>query len=67
MASNVIGHVIGSDRKVLDSVDTVGDVREKLGIDANYAASVNGDPADDSDELEDQDYVSFSRQVKGGR
>lgn len=66
MANNVVGHVIGSDKKVLDEVSTVADVKSKLKIGADYTASLNGQQASDSEEVSAGDYVTFSRAVKGG-
>lgn len=67
MATNVIGHVIGADKQVFDGVDTVADVKKKLGIEGQtFAATVNGEPAEDSDEVNEGDYVTFARAVKGG-
>jgi sulfur carrier protein ThiS len=65
MANNVIAQVLGGDKKVLDSVETVADVKEKLSA-QNYTASVNGDPASNDYELSDGDFVSLSQAVKGG-
>lgn len=65
MAKNVIAQVLGGEKKVLDDVYTVADVKAKLGASA-YTASVNGSPASDSESLEDGDFVSLSQAVKGG-
>lgn len=66
MASNVVAQVQGGEKKVLDDVYTVADVREKMNA-AGYTASINGDPASDSDEVNDQDFISFAVATKGGR
>ena len=66
MANKVTAQVAGGTSKVLDGVDTVGDVREKLDLDNTYSASVNGDPKGDDAGLSDFNYVSFAPNVKGG-
>jgi sulfur carrier protein ThiS len=65
MAKNVIAQVLGGEKKVLDDVTTVGDVKAKLKSEA-YTASVNGDPQPNDYELDDNDFVSLSQAVKGG-
>lgn len=65
MANNVVAQVLGGEKKVLDNVNTVGDVKEELGAEA-YTASVNGDPAKNDYQLDDGDFVSLSQAVKGG-
>ncbi len=66
MASNVIAQVLGGNKQVLDGVDTVFDVKKKLDVATGYTASVNGNPATDDQELDDNDFVSLSQAVKGG-
>lgn len=46
--------------------DTVGDVREALGLESHYVANVDGEPATDDQELVDDNYVTFAAGVKGG-
>lgn len=65
MANNIVAHAIGEDRKVLDA-STVGEVRQNLNIPAEFVATLNGTPAQDTATLRDRDYVTFSRPVKGG-
>lgn len=65
MANNVIAQVLGGEKQILDNVETVKDVKEKLNVLA-YTATVNGDQADNSEELSDGDFVSLSQAVKGG-
>ena len=60
MAKNVISQVLGGQKKVLDDVFTVSDVRRNLGLGANYRASIDGTPAEDRDSVRDGNYVSFS-------
>jgi hypothetical protein len=45
----------------------VAEVKRKLGLSGNYTASVNGEPANDATQLGDEDFVSLSAAVKGGR
>ena len=66
MANNVVAQVQGGNKVVLDDVNTVGEVAAKLNASEGYAASVNGDSASFSDELEDSDVVTFAKAVKGG-
>ena len=65
MAKNIIAQVLGGEKKVLDDVSNVGDVKAALGV-TGYAASVNGTPSSDGTLLEDGDFVSLSQAVKGG-
>jgi len=61
----VTAKVVGGSAQPLQYVSSVADVRSALGLAANYAASINGEPAEDSDELEDGAFVTFAPQVKG--
>lgn len=65
MANNVVAQVLGGKKSILDGANTVGDARRQLGIDSKYAASVDGEPAKDSDTLSDGSFVSFTEAVKG--
>ena len=65
-ASNVIAQVLGGDKQVLDGVTNVGDVRAEMDLTADYQATVNGEAANDSTVLRSNDFVSFTRKVKGG-
>lgn len=66
MAQNVVAQILGGSKQVLDSVQTVMDVKNKTNTATGYTATVNGDPANDSYQLEDGDFVSLSQAVKGG-
>lgn len=44
---------------------TVGDLKRSLSL-SNHTATVNGEPADDSQELNDFELVHFVQAVKGG-
>jgi len=65
-AENVIAQVLGGAKKVLDNVTTVGQAREQMGLEKDYAATVNGEAQSDDYTLRGGDFVSFSRKVKGG-
>lgn len=53
----------------LITATTVGEVRKALGLGADYTASVDGEPATDSETLtgeEGDTFVSFAKAVKAG-
>lgn len=45
--------------------DTVGGLKSQLNL-TNYSAQVNGEPANDDQELSDFEFVTFTQAVKGG-
>lgn len=63
--ASVLACVLGGDPVRLEAAD-VGDVKEQLNV-ATYTATVDGEPTDDSFELTDEQFVSLSPSVKGGR
>ena len=65
MSDNVIALATGGERKLVDGVSTVADVKAKLNLTANYIGSINGTPANDSDAVEAGDFVTFAEKVKG--
>lgn len=65
-AKNVTAQVLGGEAIVLEGVETVGDALKELELEGNYTATVNGEPADMDQELEDYEFISFSSAVKGG-
>lgn len=68
MASNVTTQVLGSPAKVLEGeVRTIRDAFNELGLEGNYTATVNGEPADMDDALDSYSFVSFTKSVKGGQ
>ena len=69
MANNLRAQVLGGAVKDLSGsrFETVGDVRKELGLSTGYTATVNGEPADDDQELNDYEFVAFAPSVKGGR
>lgn len=66
MAKNVIGQVTGGDPKKFDDVETVGAVRSKMNVAAEYIGSINGAPAVDGDLVDDYDQVVFTQGSKAG-
>ena len=66
MATNITGTVMGGTPKAGLNADTVHEVYELMGLSGNYTASVNGEPADMNQELDDYNHVSFSQSIKGG-
>lgn len=61
--ANVFGQVAGGQPKNLEA-STVAQVKELMNA-KNYTASINGDPAEDSEELADFDVITLSPSVKG--
>lgn len=62
--AKVTGQVIGGSAKVFENASTVGEIKELMNA-KTHTATVNGEPADDSDELNDYDFVSLAPAVKG--
>lgn len=65
MVNNVIAQATGGERKIVDGVATVADVKAKLNLSSNYIGSINGTPSDDSDDVAAGDFVTFAEKVKG--
>lgn len=65
MAQKINAQVIGGSPRTFDDVQTVGDVAKLMGAEG-YTATVNGEPAQLTDTLEDYSYVNFAPAVKGG-
>lgn len=66
MANDVIGKVTGGRPQTFSDVSTVEDVFEMLGLDGNYTAMVNGEPAEFTEYVTDYSQVHFSENIKGG-
>lgn len=66
MADKITAQVLGGQPKTFDDVETVGDLRKELKLERGYTATVNGEPADDDQDLNDYEFVSFAPAVKGG-
>lgn len=62
--AKVTVEITGSEPKVVEGVNTVGDVKSKFGK-TNYIAKVNGDSVDDDYELSNFEFVSLAENVKG--
>lgn len=65
MAKNVTAQALGGQPKVVEA-STVKEAFDALGLTGNYTASINGDTAEMSDELEEYSFVTFAQAVKGG-
>lgn len=50
-----------------NSINTVQDAYDKLGLSGEYTATVGGDSAIMSKELEDGQFVVFAKATKGGK
>lgn len=66
MAQNVTAQVLGGQATVFNGIETVQDLFNEMGLDGNYAVTVNGDAARLDTELDDFQFVSFAPAVKGG-
>lgn len=65
MANKIQAQVVGGAIKSFDGVETVGEVREKMNLGANYTVTVNGEAQDNDYELSDYEFVAFAPSVKG--
>lgn len=65
MAKNITVQALGGSPKVI-SADSVQDAFNALGLSGNYTASINGEPANMTDTLNDYEHVTFAQAVKGG-
>lgn len=65
MARNVTAQVLGGQPKVTEAAD-VQDAFNALELNGSYTATINGEPAEMSDVLDDFSFVSFAPAVKGG-
>ncbi len=63
----VFAQVIGGDavQYTLQEGATIADLKKQEPKFASYQASINGDSADDNDELSDYAVVTFSEKIKG--
>lgn len=65
--ASVIGCVLGGTPKRVEGVETVADVKRKMELGTGkFAVTVNGESADETDEVSDDQLVSFAPAVKGG-
>ena len=65
MADQVRVKVAGGTEKVLDGVETVNDAKAAISA-LGYTATVNGEPAEDDQELSDYEFVALAKPVKAG-
>jgi sulfur carrier protein ThiS len=63
--ASVVASVSGGNPKRVQA-STVQGVKEALGLTGNYTAAINGDTANPTDTVSDEDYVTFATAVKGG-
>lgn len=59
----ITAKVVGGTAQSL-TAETVAEVKQQLGVSA-YQASINGEPAEDTDILSEGDYLTFAPMVKG--
>lgn len=62
--ARVAAIVVGANEEKFITANTVGEVKAAMNA-KTYTATVNGEPADDSHELEENDFVSLAQSVKG--
>lgn len=69
MGKNVALTVMGRPNALFvenEDITTVKKAYEKLGLSGNHTATVNGEPAEMDDEIEDGAMVVFAKATKGG-
>ena len=66
MVNNVIFQVVGGQKKVLDNVETISDIKKAVNLEGNYTFLVNGETVSSDYEIEEGDIVTASQAVKGG-
>lgn len=64
--ANVVASVVGGEPMRLDDVNTVSDVLDAMELEEGYVCMRNGEPAGLDTLLNDEDFISLSRPVKGG-
>lgn len=64
--AKVTTQVLGGRDKILNDARSVSDAKSQLGLTGNYAVTINGEPANDNDELNEFDFLTFAPAVKGG-
>ncbi len=62
--AKVTAQVFGGEPRVFDGQGTVADIKSQLGA-AQHTATINGEPARDSDSLSDFDFVMLAPAIKG--
>ena len=66
MADKIRAQVVGGQVKDFDGVGTVQDLANAMQLEGNYKATVNGEPAEFTQSLDNYAYVTFAEKVKGG-
>ena len=64
--AQVAAKVMGGSLQELDA-ETVGELKDIMGLEGTYSAQVNGESADDETQLRSRDFVTFTKSVKGGK
>ena len=64
--ADISAKVTGGSLEIFEDVNTVSELISEMGLEGNYTAMINGSPADLSDSLTDDDFVSLTKSVKGG-
>jgi len=64
MARNIQIKLTGAPTRTGEAAETVAEVRRRFGV-GNEIASVNGQTVDDTYQLQDNDFVAFTPEVKG--
>ena len=67
MARNIVGQVLGGSPKTGLTAETVQDVFTQLNLSGPYTATIQGEPAELSDSVDDYDQIHFAPSVKGGK
>lgn len=65
MAKNLQAQVAGGNVQTNKSAATVAELAKQVGAEG-YIATVNGEPADLDQELNDYEFVAFAKPVKAG-
>jgi sulfur carrier protein ThiS len=66
MANKVTIQVLGGQPKVVDGVVSVADAISALGLEGQYTATINGEPASLDSDVMDFEYIALAPAVKGG-
>lgn len=66
MASYITVKIQGGEVLTEQEFETVGELKEALDL-TDYEATVNGEPSDDDDELEEGNFVALNKPSKSGR
>lgn len=66
MATTVTAVVLGGQPKILNDVESVAQIAERLAIPSNHSVKINDRNGDYSSALADFDFVAFGSKVEGG-